>query len=139
MKIKFILLAFIFFDLIGCKKTYEDTFEYKILDQKICAIKSKAIENANKINWLFPEVRNFNGEVISENLKFDKDDKNYLFCYNLDEFKKEVGRGPIQSDISIEIDLTSSVQECNLRNYSCILNNRIKLNISKTELAEICI
>ena len=138
MKNKFILFPILIFTLVGCKKKYEDTFEYRILDKKICAIKSGTVENPNKVNWLFPEVRNFSGEVISGNLKIDRSSKKYLFCYNLDEFKKEIGKGSIQSDVAIEIDSGSSVQEYNLRNYSCILSNTIKLNLSKNDLTKSC-
>lgn len=138
MKNKFIFLTIIFFALVGCKKKYEDTFEYRILDTKICAVKNKTSRNANKVNWLFPEVRNSNGEVVSGNLKVDQISKEFLFCSNLDEFKEEVGEGLIQSDIAIELDFDSSVKEYNLRNYSCILDNTVKLNLSKKELNEGC-
>ncbi|RKG36812.1 hypothetical protein [Acinetobacter rongchengensis] len=139
MKNNFLILSIILFSLIGCKKKYEETFEYKIFDKEICAIKNKIVEKSNKINWLFPEVRNSTGKVISENLKIDKNTTEYLFCSDLDNFKNELGEGIIQSDIAIELDYTSSVQEYNLRNYSCIINNTIKLNLSKQDLHKICI
>lgn len=140
MKNKLIILPFfICLTLIGCKKKYEDTFEYKILDKKICAIKNKTVKNANRINWLFTEVRNFRGEVVSGNLKMDQVSQEYLFCANLAEFKNSIGEGPLQTDISIEIDSASSVQEYNLRNYSCVLADRIKLNVSEKEFSETCI
>ena len=105
----------------------------KILDKKICAIKNKTIQNANEVNWLFPEVRNSNGDVVSGNLEIDQSSKEYLFCYNLDELKKEIGKGSIQSDVAIEIDSGSSVQEYNLRNYSRILSHTIKFNLSESD------
>ncbi|MCT6533126.1 hypothetical protein N4297_15125, partial [Staphylococcus aureus] len=66
------------------------------------------MEKANHINWLFLEVRNSLGDVVSGNLQVDKNTKEYLFCSDLNEFKKEVGEGFIRSDISIELDNTSS-------------------------------
>ena len=139
MKTSFVILLLILFNLAGCKKTYEDTFEYRIVGQNICAIKDKNIASAKQINWIFPEIRNFSGDVVSGNLKTNKENTKYLFCYNIEQFKNEVGTGSIQSDIGVEIDFTSSVQEYNLRNYSCILDNTIKLNLSKKELRKICI
>jgi hypothetical protein len=133
MKNKLTLFVIILFTLVGCKKKYQDTFEYKILDKKICAIKNKTIQNANEVNWLFHEVRNSTVGGVSGNLQIDQSSKDYLFCYNLDEFKKEIGKGSIQSDVAIEIDSGSSVQEYNLRNYSCILSNTIKFNLSESD------
>lgn len=138
MQNKFIFFSVILFSLTGCKKKYEDIFEYRILDKKICAIKNETVKNANKVNWLFPEIRNTSREVVSGNLKFDQSSTEYLFCSNLDEFRKEVGKGILQSDVAIEIDSGSSVQEYNLRNYSCILSNTIKLNLSENDLTEAC-
>ncbi|MRT36024.1 hypothetical protein GJV03_02345 [Acinetobacter sp. RIT698] len=138
MKKTALFLSIVLLLLNGCKKKYEDNFEYKIVNKKICAVKNRVVEKANHINWLFLEVRNSLGDVVSGNLQVDKNTKEYLFCSDLNEFKKEVGEGVIQSDISIELDNTSSVQEYNFRNYSCIFADSVKLNLSQRDSSKSC-
>jgi hypothetical protein len=132
-----LFLSIVLLLLNGCKKKYEDNFEYKIESKKICAVR-KAVEKASYINWLSIEVRNSVGDVVSGNLQVDKNVKEYLFCSDLNEFRKVVGEGFVQSDISIEIDHTSSVQEYNFRNYSCIFADSVKLNLSQSDASKSC-
>ncbi|MEN8281698.1 hypothetical protein [Acinetobacter gerneri] len=138
---KKIFLCLPFF-LTGCQDNTVKDFYYEIKGNEICAIKPKIIILSDRFDLFDSSFLYANGnaneelsrQIYEDSLKNLKNKEyKYIFCLERSQFKLDY----LKTRLSVDLIKGDSYKEYTFVNYSCVLSDYSKLNISKDKAFKI--
>ncbi|MCH4242705.1 hypothetical protein [Acinetobacter gerneri] len=136
----FLCLPFI---LTGCQDNTVKDFYYEIEGNDICAVKPKEILSSTDFMRIDPyflyangnEIKNLPSLIYKNSLmNLKNNNSKYIFCIDKSNFKTDY----LESQLSIDLRRGKTFRHYTFVNYSCVLSDNSKLNISKDEAFKKC-